>query len=210
MDEHTLQTYSPAYGDRVAVHAFCSSKQSSAAAVEVLYALTELRSKWKSNRQKGNRPGFKPGIFKPGHLSADRTAKRVELGWMNFNEKSMDFKQVRQTGGGGVRHLTINKTLVVQTLLEHAKETCFPPGNSKHGSVEEFDMEIKNFQGIPIDKEMNINDLYIASKLKILSVYMYTKKKTEKVLIEVIMIQFAYTEVIENTWLMLGWKTFIR
>ena len=44
---------------------------------------------------------------------------------MNFDEKSKDFKQVRQTGGGGVRHLTINKTLVVQTLLEHAKETFF-------------------------------------------------------------------------------------
>ncbi|KAH3801397.1 uncharacterized protein LOC127838578 [Dreissena polymorpha] len=99
---------------------------------------------------------------------------------MNFNEKSKDFKQVRQTGGGGVRHLIINKTLVVQTLLEHAKETCFPFGNSKLGSVEEFDIEIRNFQGTTIDKEMNINDLYIASKLKILRVYMYTKKKTEK------------------------------
>ena len=89
------------------------------------------------------------------------------------------------------------------------KKPFFPSGNSKLGSVEEFDIEIRNFQGTTIDKEMNINDLYIASKLKILRVYMYTKKKTEKVLIEV-MNQFAYTEVIENTWLMLGWKKFIR
>ncbi|KAH3801264.1 hypothetical protein DPMN_154911 [Dreissena polymorpha] len=80
MDEHTLQTYLPAYGDRVAVHAFCSSKQSSAAAAEASYALTELRSKWKSNRQKVNRPGFKPGSFKPGNLSAERNTTRVELG----------------------------------------------------------------------------------------------------------------------------------
>jgi len=100
---------------------------------------------------------------------------------MDYNEKSKEYKQVRQTGGGGVRHLNVSKSLPVHTLLGHAKDTFFPSGVSKRGLVDEFDIVIRNFQGMPIEANMTINNLYVESKLKILRVYMYTTKKMEKV-----------------------------
>lgn len=170
MDDDTLKTFLPAYGDRLAATAFCRTKTQTGQSSSNNYgnALEKLRAKWKSHG----------GQFKSGNTSAKKTTRRIELGWMDYNIGSRDFKQVRQKLGGGVRHLRVEKSLQLSELLIHAKETFFPLGKSKRGTLEDFDIQLKDFQGTELNLDKNITELYDESKLKILRVYLYTKKKT--------------------------------
>ncbi|XP_053392341.1 uncharacterized protein LOC128555016, partial [Mercenaria mercenaria] len=179
MDDNTLKSYLPAYGDRVSAIAFCRSQTegdlSSTESNQCSNALNELRGKWKKERSTLRSCGFKAG-----NAYAERTIRRLELGWMDYSNESMCYKQVWQRCGGGVRHLTVEKTLSLKAVLNHALDAFFPSGVSQRGILQEFELELKDFQGICVNMEKTINELYIESKLKILRVYLYTKKKTEK------------------------------
>ncbi|XP_053376158.1 uncharacterized protein LOC128546173 [Mercenaria mercenaria] len=139
-------------------------------------ALNELRGKWKKERSTLHSCGFKAG-----NAYAERTIRRLELGWMDYSNQSMCYKQVRQRCGGGVSHLTVEKTLSLKAVLNHTLDAFFPSHISQRGILQEFETEMKDFQGMCVNMENTINELYIESKLKILRVYLYTKKKTEKV-----------------------------
>ncbi|XP_053378088.1 uncharacterized protein LOC123524937 [Mercenaria mercenaria] len=119
--------------------------------------------------------------FKAGNAYAERTIRRLELEWMDYSNQSMCYKQVRQLCGGGVRHLTVEKTLSLKAVLNHALDAFFPSGVSQRGILQEFELELKDFQCMCVNMEKTINELYIESKLKIFRVYLYSKKKTEKV-----------------------------
>ncbi|XP_053388699.1 uncharacterized protein LOC128551808 [Mercenaria mercenaria] len=172
MDDNTLKSYLPAYGDRVSTIAFCRSQTEGD---QCSNALNELRGKWKKERSTLHSCGFKAG-----NAYAERTIRRLELGWMDYSNQSMCYKQVRQRCGGGVRHLMVEKTLSLKAVLNHALDAFFPSRISQRGILQEFETELKDFQGMCVNMENTINELYIESKLKILRVYLYTKKKTEK------------------------------
>ncbi|XP_053380512.1 uncharacterized protein LOC128548906 isoform X2 [Mercenaria mercenaria] len=180
IDDNTLKSYLPAYGDRVSAIAFCRSQTegdlSSTESNQCSNALNELRGKWKKERSTLRSCGFKAG-----NAYVERTIRRLELGWMDYSNESMCYKQVWQRCGGGVRHLTVEKTLSLKAVLNHALDAFFPSGVSQRSILQEFELKLKDFQGMCVNMEKTINELYIESKLKILWVYLYSKKKTEKV-----------------------------
>lgn len=51
-----------------------------------------------------------------GNSSAKKKQRRIELGWMDFDEKEQRFKQVKAVNGGGTRHLCVDKIKTVKDL----------------------------------------------------------------------------------------------
>lgn len=188
MDDNTLKSYLPAYGDRVSVIALCKCKRDESND-DNSKALLELRGKWKRNRTTARCSGFKMG-----NSCAERKTRRLELGWMDFCSQSKEYKQVRQTCGGGVRHLTVQKSLRLKEVLKQACDTFFPLGISQRGILPEFETELKDFQGMCVDMEKTVNDHFEESKLKILRVYLYTKMKTVQVYREIVCVMTYYND----------------
>lgn len=114
-------------------------------------------------------------------LVLEKTTRRIELGWMDFQFPTNSYKQVKPKCGGGVRHISVDKSLQLNDVLIHARDTFFPFGISQRGCFQEFESELRDFQGLHLNLEKTVGRLYEESKLKILRVYLYTKRKVEKV-----------------------------
>lgn len=56
-----------------------------------------------------------------GSSYAKKKTRRVELGWMNYNEDDGEFKQVRAARGGLTRHVSIEKHTTVGELKTMAE-----------------------------------------------------------------------------------------
>ena len=121
------------------------------------------------------------GNFRIGNQCAKKSTRRVELGSMDYSMQYQSYKQVRQRVGGGVRHLTVDRNMRMSEVLQYALETFFPGGNSQRGSAEEFHVELKDFQGQDVNLSRTVIDLYNDSKLKLMRVYLYTRRKDEMV-----------------------------
>lgn len=50
------------------------------------------------------------------NTNAKRTVRRIEVGWMDFDEEKGGFKQVKSVSGGGTRHLSVDKNETVSNI----------------------------------------------------------------------------------------------
>ncbi|KAI2644313.1 Ribonuclease 3 [Labeo rohita] len=96
-----------------------------------------------------------------GKTNAKKRSKRVEVGWMNFNARDNDFKQVRSAKGGGTRHVSIDVNSTMKDVQQIAEGLFFPM--------------IRDFSHRMTESECTVGDLYEASKVKILRRYLFTK-----------------------------------
>lgn len=94
---------------------------------------------------------------------------------MNFNARDNDFKQVRSAKGGGTRHVSIDVNSTMKDVQEIAEGLFFPDGKSRHLDLKSLDCEIRDFSHRMIESECTTGDLYEASKVKILRLYLFTK-----------------------------------
>ena len=111
-----------------------------------------------------------------GNTHAKRLNRRIELGWMHFYSQTGTYKQVRSRNGGGTRSLAVEKTLTVTDLSSAAKAQFFPNGISKLGMDSDFNFEIRDFKGDKVRNDNKIEDIFQEANLKILRLYIYTKK----------------------------------
>lgn len=58
-----------------------------------------------------------------GNIYAAKNSRRVEIGWLNFENE--DYHQVRTRHGGGSRHLTVQKTTTVGEVAWNWQRTVF-------------------------------------------------------------------------------------
>jgi len=128
MNDGDLAKYIPKAGDRIATVAFCRKASAS------LDTKTRKESILTRLRQRLSRD--EPVDVKKKTLAGNANAKkkkdrRVELGWMDFNEKDERYKQVKTINGGGTRHLTIDKDKTVVEIKKIAEDLFFPSGFSK-------------------------------------------------------------------------------
>ena len=118
MNDRDLAKYTPKAGDRIATVGFCRQANASLDTKSRKESiLTRLRQ-----RLSGEAPV--PVKKKPlaGNANAKKKDRRVELGWMDFNENDKRYKQVKAINGGGTRHLKINKD---KTVVEIKKPKWF-------------------------------------------------------------------------------------
>ena len=68
-----------------------------------------------------------------GNRHAAKDSHRVEMGWLRFNKG--DYHQVSTRHGGVTQHLTAQKIVTMEELLEISKD-FFPNGYSAKGLAE--------------------------------------------------------------------------
>ncbi|XP_034021381.1 uncharacterized protein LOC117505952 isoform X2 [Thalassophryne amazonica] len=182
MTDEQMAKYLPSYGDRVATLSFCCQRNSSTNTDKDIL-LQRLKEKIGTRKMKSktkraltdtrNAPQTKKDMTRSGNTSAEKTTRKIEVGWLHFS--SNQYHQVRTRNGGGTRHTTVEKTTVAQ-ILEMAKGLFFPNGNSTKGPVEDFTFTICDFKRNQIPMEDTVGNIYEQTKLRLLRFYLCSKE----------------------------------
>ncbi|KAI9536826.1 hypothetical protein NQZ68_031135 [Dissostichus eleginoides] len=109
-----------------------------------------------------------------------RQAKRLEIGWMNFSEDDNAFKQVRTVKGGGTRHVCVDRQTKLGEIQEMAESLFFPNGLCKSLKLTDHVRRIRGFAQNEIDPDFTVEDLYEKNKVKLLRLYLCTKRNVQE------------------------------
>lgn len=139
MSEQDLSKYIPLYGDRLAAVAFCRRTFNSAQGTSSrAHLLERIRAKGCIPESKAVKRAEYLEKLK-GNKNAKRRTRRLEIGWMKFNEKENDYKQVRAVKGGGTRHVSVDRQCTVREVQEMAESLFFfPNGTYKSLKLKSF------------------------------------------------------------------------
>ena len=175
MTDSDLAKYIPKVGDRVSNVAFCRKaalSQKSPLRKESILS----RQRQRLSGAEGMLPKKRPSKW-AGNSNAKRKARRIEVGWMDFDEEEERYKQVKSVNGGGARHLSIDKNETVANIKVMAENLFFPKGHSKRKkSLSHYSTHIESSQ-VHVDVSNTVDELYNESKVKMLRLYLCTKKK---------------------------------
>jgi hypothetical protein len=173
-DDTVLKDFLPKQGDRIAVKEYCKKKSDLASRdLKKRNLLDSLREKL-CDQTSAEQKMPKKVIHLSGNSNAKKSTRKIELGWLNFDNNS--YKQVKTANGGGTRKIDIPKHAGRDDILKEAKTKFFPNGTSKLGSSEDFEFEIRDFSERVLDSDDTIGDLYEKTGLSILRFYMSTRR----------------------------------
>lgn len=179
MTDEDLKTYLPCYGDRLAVFAFCRRKENS----HCNPRKSKLFERWKNKLSKRKPCDGGSSTNEGEHpqpsqkRNAVKTMRKIELGWMHYDDEKETFKQVRTKRGGGTRKFEISKDAQKRDLIQEATDLFFPNGRNHLGSLRYFELDIKMFQDVGLDEVITVGQLYQDTKLPTLRFYLTTQKK---------------------------------
>jgi len=187
MSDDQLECYLPAYGDRIAVKSFLRAHGHGgfnvAEDAHNIPVLNRLRQKIAERRRKsgkaqllGNESASRPDKLR-GNSNAARENRRIEVGWHDFEPASQTHKQVRSQNGGGIRHLSVPKSMTVEDILQSALQLFFPDGKNKKGDIGDYEFEIRNVDGSSVG-QCTMGELYERTKVKMLHLNIFSRKKT--------------------------------
>lgn len=116
-----------------------------------------------------------------GNQNASKMERKIELGWFDYDFKSMEYHQVKiLIKGGGTRGVSALKTWKPKDILEHGKKIFFPKGVSKRGKLSNFSFELRDFSAQAIPSESTVGDMYESTDVKMLRYYIFTKRKADQ------------------------------
>ncbi|KAI9538511.1 hypothetical protein NQZ68_014272 [Dissostichus eleginoides] len=183
MTDEELGKYIERYGDRLALRAFCRQRTwtnettvKSGERTTVKSSLMEkIRDRLQGKGEKAD-PDVGPGV---GNKHASKDTRRVEIGWLNFEKGK--YYQVRTRHGGGTRHMSVQKTMTMEELLDIGKALFFPNGKSAKGPLKDFKFDVRDFSHCPVPLENTVQQLYDQTKLRMLRIYTCSKEKDKEV-----------------------------
>ena len=176
MVDDVLKGYLPKYGDRLAVVSFAKCKvkkiDSEAFRDQKHSLLDKVKEKMNSH--------FTRSKAQQGNSHAKKMDRRVEIGWLDFAHSTKEYKQIYQKKGGGIKHETFSIDTPLSAILKQAKEWFFPDGQNRQGKISEFDIFITDSSQSEIDGHTTVGEMYEQSKVKMLRLYIASKKKILK------------------------------
>ncbi|KAJ4931163.1 hypothetical protein JOQ06_025461 [Pogonophryne albipinna] len=182
MTDEELGKYIERYGDRLALRAFCrqitGTNETTVKSGERTTVKSSLMEKIRVRLQgKGEKadPDVGPGV---GNKHASKDSRRVEIGWLNFQKGK--YYQVRTRQGGGTRHMSVQKTMTMEELLDIGKALFFPNGKSAKGPLKDFKFDVRDFSHCPVPLENTVQQLYDQTKLRMLRIYTCSKEKDKE------------------------------
>lgn len=182
LDEESLEKYIPHFGDQMFAKNWTDSSNAEAArnAEKKKTLINRLRAKMKlpvgeattstAHSAGSGGPGY-------GNRNAFKKTRKIELGWMHYNDGS--FKQVRRPTGGGTRDIIVKKNDTVDKILTNGKNIFFPNGKSSKGHIKDFDFCVCLIgSDESLDAKITVEELYDSTHHKVLRLYICSKKKT--------------------------------
>lgn len=182
MTDQDLKTYLPLYGDRLAVFAFCSRKDNShnntckSKLYEPFKNKLSKRKPYDSGSNTNQGEHFQPSQNK----NATKMMRKIEVGWMHYDDGTQAFKQVRTKRGGGTRKLEMSKGAQKKELIKEATGLFFPSGRNNQGSLTDFKLNLTNYQGVVLDEVTTVGQLYQETELPLLRFYLTTQTKDDR------------------------------
>ncbi|KAK5870507.1 hypothetical protein PBY51_003449 [Eleginops maclovinus] len=178
MSDEELEQYINTYGDRVALRAFCRQRTLTNSSESVKSALMDrvrgkIEGRTSINIDTARRP--------IGNRYAEKDTRRVEIGWLHVLKG--ECHQVRTKGGGGTRHVSVEKTVTVAELLEIGKDLFFPDGHSAKGPIGKFEFDLRDFSQKSLPLDCTVNQLYEKTKLRMLRVYTCSRDKDSSIVL---------------------------
>lgn len=176
MTDEELKHYLPSYGDRLAVFAFCRRRDNGPCNTRKTKLYERLKTKL-SKRQSCEGGSSSHGGQPSQKRNAMKTVRKIEMGWMHYDNDKKVYKQVRAKRGGGTRKLDISKDAQKRDLIQEAVGLFFPNGRNNLGSVTDFELNLTNYQELPLDEVTTVGKLYEETKLPLLRFYLTTQIK---------------------------------
>ncbi|XP_056283226.1 uncharacterized protein LOC130201972 [Pseudoliparis swirei] len=180
MTDEELKTYLPSYGDRLAVSGFCQRKENSHSNTRKSKLFERLKQKL-AKRKHFDEGGSSTSEGERSHPSQKRNAlktmRKIEIGWMHYDDEKEVFKQVRARRGGGTRKVDVSKDAQKRDLIQEAIGLFFPDNINSLGSLTDFELDLKDYQEVMVDNVITVGQLYIDTKLPLLRFYLTTQKK---------------------------------
>lgn len=178
MDKDTLAAYIPLLGDQKAVQTYAKQfmrgtlERQDGSKDKILQRLKKklsMKRKASETDQKLQEPGSMSAKM-IGNTHAEKTSRKIDIGWIDYNKSEKDFKQVRIQNGGGTRHLSVSKDATRDDLLKIAVDLFFPGGESSKGYLSEFSLEVRDFRRLVMSADTTVGELYSACKCQICDV----------------------------------------
>ena len=109
---------------------------------------------------------------KKGKPSEKKALKKIQLGWLHYDEKQKRFVAVRQTKGGGTRDVNFTLDTTADEIIEMGKMLFYPEGFCCFGNVEDMEFSLANY------KQEIIHSVIVDNKVVpfTLQRYMYSTK----------------------------------
>lgn len=183
MSDEQVKEFIPRYGDRIAVVAFArkmSRKRRGPEGEEGSERKQNLIDKLSKKLDKQQHQHFTRSKGQLGNTNAKRKERRVEIGWIDYDFKSQEYKQVKSPAGGGIKHECFGVNQTLSSILEEIIEWFFPNGSSRRGRVENFHFFITDATHEPIDGDITVSEMYAKGKFTILRLYLASKKKASE------------------------------
>ncbi|XP_071948840.1 uncharacterized protein [Antedon mediterranea] len=179
MTDEDLSKFIPLLGDRIAVREFCKDKRRKGKSKKetVLQKLKQKLNKRRDDEEDveedGNLWDTRSSTLL-GNKNAQKTNRKIDIGWLDYDAESKCFKQVRKQKGGGTRQLIVPKSTNYNELLEIATNLFFKDGLSFKGKLSEFNCKLCDFRQHPLKKDMSVGELYAECKMAVLRFYLQT------------------------------------
>lgn len=182
MTDEELKRFLPSYGDRLAVLGFCRRKENGHDNTRKSKLFERLKTKL-AKRKPCDEGGSGKRQEEDSTLkrNALKATRKIELGWMNYDDEYNTFKQVRTKQGGGTRKINISKNAQKSEVIQEAVGLFFPGGRNKLGLVTDFELDLRNYQEATVDSEMRVGQLYTDTKIPLLRFYLTTRKKENNI-----------------------------
>lgn len=177
MTDEQLKTYFPSYGDRLAILGFCRQKASYRN--DPNNRKLKLFERLKSKLSKKCKCDDSVTTSQQHKIkNAQKTMRKVELGWMHYDAESDLFRQVRTRKGVGTRKVDVSKESKKPDLIQQAVKLFFADGKSTEGDITEFQVDLKAYKEMSVDEDVTVGKLYAETKLPLLRFCLTTKKKS--------------------------------
>ena len=176
-------------GDILSLRGFCEGKVEEKANADQKDARDETKRKLfaelfsqKKKKQKRSQDGER-GHKRDEHPKKKVKTRRIQLGWLHFDEHSGRFVAMRLNRGGGTREVDVPLSADVSEIIHIAQEIFFPEGRCAFGNLSDMDVALANFKCERLESYMSNGEpltlhRYIdACKATKIRVYLQTKRQ---------------------------------
>lgn len=136
-------------GDLICLRRFCMAKLQESKSKERMNEKKDLLEKIlernKSKRRLETSSSL-PHKRNKGKAPGGSGMKRVQLGWLHYNNKQKRYIAVRQNKGGGTRDIYLPPDATADNIIETGKELFFPNGVSSFGKADMMEFTLANYK----------------------------------------------------------------
>ena len=167
-------------GDILALRSFVLGDEKKAKKRKLLELTKQLCSK--SSKKKTGSAGLR-AIMKS---SQDETSsptprlKRIQIGWMHFNDKESRYVAVRMSKGGGTREVSFPVQATSADMMDEIKKIFFPDEMTVFGATQAMTFKLGNFSCQEINDAFTLERYIEEHKLSKVRLYILSRIITQE------------------------------